>query len=185
MKTFLHRIACACLIGLALIAAYLIQLQTSRNFHPVIAGEAYRSAQPVGDDLRNWVEETGIRSVVNLRGSHQGAPWYDAEIRTSQELGLPHYDFRMSASKGLDPQRAAELIALLRDAPKPVLIHCKAGADRTGLAAALYLADRGHGEERAEAQISIRYGHVSLPYTAAWPIDQSWEMLEDWLGYAS
>jgi protein tyrosine/serine phosphatase len=185
MKTFLRRAALASLTCLALLCGYLIHLQTSGNFHPVMEGEAYRSAQPDAEDLRAWVAETGIRSVVNLRGRHEGTPWYDAEMVASDALGLKHYDFGMSASKGLDRAGAAALIALLRDAPKPVLIHCMSGSDRTGLASALYLADQGRGEELAEHQISIRYGHVSIPYTAAWPIDQSWEAMEGWLGYTS
>ena len=41
------------------------------------------------------------------------------------------------------------------------------------------------GEKRAEGQISFRYGHVGLPFTAAWPMDQSWEALEPSLGFES
>lgn len=175
----------AALLCLALTAGHLLHLHDSGNFHPIIEGEAYRSAQPDAAELRAWVAAKGIRSVVNLRGAQQGTPWYDAEMAASAGLGLAHYDFAMSAARGLDRDGARALIALLRAAPKPVLIHCKAGADRTGLASALYLADRGRGEELAERQISIRYGHVSIPHTAAWPIDQSWEALEGWLGYAS
>ncbi|MFJ1292631.1 dual specificity protein phosphatase family protein [Paracoccus yeei] len=185
MKTFLRRASLAAFTCFALSGGYLIHLQTSGNFHPIVEGEAYRSAQPDAENLRTWVNEKGIRSVINLRGTHHGTPWYDAEIAASDTLGLTHYYFGMSASKGLDRAKAAQLIALLRAAPKPVLIHCKSGSDRTGLASALYLADRGRGEELAEDQISIRYGHVSLPHTAAWPIDQSWEALEGWLGYSS
>lgn len=185
MRPFLRRAGLACLVGMALSGGYLAQLQIRGNFHPVLPDEAYRSAQPDAEDLRIWAERTGIRSVVNLRGRHVGAGWYDEEIAASEALGLAHYDFGMSASKGLDQAGAEALIAVLRDAPKPILIHCKSGSDRTGLAAALYLADRGHPEDAAEAQISIRYGHVSVPYTAAWPIDVSWESLEGWLGYES
>lgn len=183
MKTFLRRLTFAGLLGLALSGGYLVHLQTSRNFHPIVAGEAYRSAQPDVSDLQTWVAAKGIRSVINLRGAQKGTPWYDAEIATSVALGLKHYDFGMSAGEALDQSRAQTLIALLRDAPKPVLVHCKSGSDRTGLASALYLADRGGDEDLAEAQISIRYGHFSIPYTAAWPMDQSWEALESWLGY--
>ncbi|WP_128254650.1 hypothetical protein [Falsirhodobacter deserti] len=56
----------------------------------------------------------------------------DAEIAASDALGLKHDDFGLSASKGLDQAKAEQLIALLRDAPKPVLIHCKSGSDRPG-----------------------------------------------------
>ncbi|WP_045391944.1 tyrosine-protein phosphatase [Falsirhodobacter sp. alg1] len=185
MKTAMIRLTILTVLCVALLGGYLAHLQISGNFHPVVAGVAYRSAQPSAEDLALWTAETGLRSVINLRGAHEGAAWYDSEMAGAAALGLVHYDFQMSAGKQLTLQDAARLVALLRAAPKPVLIHCKSGSDRTGLASAMLMADLGENEARAERQISIRYGHVSLPYTAAWPMDQSWEALEGWLGYAS
>lgn len=178
-------IALVVCVGLVLPVGYLANLQHTGNFHTVVEGVAYRSAQPDGDDLGQWAAAKGIRSVINLRGEHDGTEWYDNEIAAADRLGLQHYNFEMSARSQLSPERAAQLVALLRDAPKPVLIHCKSGADRTGLASALMMAVLGHNERSAEAQISIRYGHISLPYTDAWPMDQSWEALEPLLGYTS
>ena len=175
----------AAALCLALPGGYLASLQINGNFHPVAEGVASRSAQPSGGDLDRWVAGTGIRSVINLRGEHVGMDWYDEELAASARLGLVHYDFAMSAGRALPRPRAEELVALLRSAPKPVLIHCKSGADRTGLASALLLSTLGQDEDAAEAQISFRYGHISIPHTAAWPMDQSWEALEPWLGYTS
>lgn len=180
-----HRLAFVAFACLALPGGYLASLHLRGNFHTVVEGVAYRSAQPVGDDLARWTADHGIRSVINLRGGQRGTDWYDAEIAASEQLGLTHFDFGMSAGKQLDPARAQALITLLRDAPKPVLIHCMSGADRTGLASALMLADLHHDETAAEAQISFRYGHIAIPYTAAWPMDQSWEALEPVFGFAS
>lgn len=184
MNTF-RRATLALVLCLALPGGYLAHLQSSGNFHAIVEGEAYRSAQPSGADLVEWTRANGIKSVVNLRGSHPGTPWYDDEVATAAALGLAHYDFGMSASKGLTQAEATSLVALLRDVPKPVLIHCKAGSDRTGLASALYLAGSGGSEDAAEQQISLRFGHISIPYTAAWPIDQSWEALKETLGFTS
>lgn len=179
-----HALA-ALFLTLVLPGGYAAALQHQHNFHPIIAGEAYRSAQPDADDLARWKAEEGIRSVVNLRGANPDADWYREEIAAARTLGLSHADFAMSASQDLSQTKAEALVALLDRMPKPVLIHCRSGADRTGLAAALYLAMRGQGEAQAERQISFRYGHVSLPFTAAWAMDRSWETLEGWLGYAS
>ncbi|SMO90341.1 dual specificity protein phosphatase family protein [Paracoccus laeviglucosivorans] len=184
MKRFRYLLSLV-LVAVTLLAAHLLGLQFGGNFHAVVPGEAYRSGQPSAEDLTRWTYSHGIRSVINLRGTHVGTPWYDAEIAASEKLGLQHFDFAMSARKELSAQDAERLIGMLRDAPKPVLIHCMSGADRTGLAAALYLAQSGHDEDRAEAQISIRYGHLSIPYTAAWPMDQTWEKLEAMFGYES
>ena len=90
----------------------------------------------------------------------------------------------MSARRELTQAEAADLIGILKRAEKPVLIHCKAGADRTGLAAALYVAAVAKlGETAAENQISIRYGHISLPVSATYAIDRTFEALEPWLGF--
>lgn len=126
----------------------------------------------------------GIRSVLNLRGASDRG-WYHDEIEMARRLGVTHADFAMRASKVLSPERARQLIALMQSLPKPLLIHCQQGADRTGLAAALYLAANGGGEAEAESQISFRYGHVSLPLSSAWPMDESWEAMERPLGFES
>lgn len=154
-------------------------LHGTDNLHPVLAGQIYRSAQPSGAQLQDWTAAHRFRSLLNLRGASD-ADWYRIERATAARLH--HADFAMRASQVLTPGRAATLMALLDSLPKPVLIHCMGGADRTGLAAALYLASLGQGEAKAEAQISFRYQHVSLPVSAAWPMDQSWEAMEPSFG---
>lgn len=170
---------------LAIGGAYLGALQIFGNFHEVLPGKLYRSAQVTPERLAEYQEAVGIRSVVNLRGQNSGSSWYDEEVKASGSLGIAHFDFRMSASRHLSQEQASELVALLRSVPKPVLIHCKAGADRSGLASALYLAAISHADEpAAERQISIRYGHVGIPYlSATYAMDESWETLEPWLGF--
>ncbi|MFP3802848.1 hypothetical protein, partial [Paraburkholderia sp. SIMBA_027] len=81
------------------------------NFHTVIEGQLYRSAQPTPSQLDTYVKEHGIKTIINLRGEKQNAAWYQAEIQTAQELGVEHVDFGMSASKKLAPTRADEIVA--------------------------------------------------------------------------
>ncbi len=184
MTRYLLRLSVLIILLMALAAGWAAWLQANGNFHAVIAGELYRSAQPDAAHLEKWVADHQIRSVVNLRGGSE-AEWYRVERQTSAQLSLIHVDYAMRDSEMISEVQAQELVALLDSLPKPILIHCKAGSDRTGLAAALYLASHGYGEAMAERQISFRYGHVSLPFTAAWPMDLSWEALEAGLGYAS
>lgn len=169
----------------AVIGAYVGWLNLSGNFNTVIAGEVYRSAQPTAAAFSTDVKKHGIRSIINLRGENAGEPWYDEEIETSTDLGVKHYDFQMSAGLILTQEKAEQLIHLMANAEKPLLIHCKAGADRSGLASALYLAAIAKtGKAAAEGQLSLRYGHFSVPYfSAAYPMDLSFEQLEPWLGF--
>mgnify|MGYP002716915109 CR=1 FL=1 len=154
------------------------------NIHAVAPGEVYRSAQPSAKTLERLQAAYGLRSVINLRGENAGSPWYDEEVAASRRLGLAHFDFRMSAKTELSPAEAEALLALMEAAPKPLLIHCQSGADRTGLAAALYVAAvKRWGEAAAEAQLSLLYGHVAAPFAKGWAMTSTFEALEPALGY--
>ena len=90
----------------------------------------------------------------------------------------------MSASRVLTVEESTELIALMRSMPKPLLVHCRRGADRTGLAMALYLAGiSGADESTAAGQLSIWFGHFSVPYlSSTYPMDESWQLMVPVLG---
>lgn len=165
--------------GLA-IGVYLLGMQMTGNFHEVLPGELYRSSQPTAADVADYAKRYGIRTIVNLRGSAVDALWYREEVATAATLGVRHIDFRMSAYRALTLDQAHKLIALLRDAPKPILIHCKSGADRTGLASVIYLNQiAGKSEDMAERQLSIVFGHLSIPFLSpAYAMDENWEELE-------
>lgn len=137
----------------------------SGNFGVVVPGEVYRSAQVTPEMIRDYRERYGIATILNLRPPSPGADWYDAEVATSAELGIMQVDFGMSSGRMLPLDRAKELIALMERLPKPLLIHCDSGANRTGLASALYLAViEGRPEDEAEAQLSLRYGHFPIEW---------------------
>lgn len=166
--------------GLLSLGVYLGGLQLTGNFHEVLPGQLYRSAQPTASAIADYSSRYGIRTIVNLRGSSD-ASWYKDEVSKSEELGLTHIDFRMSANKQLPVERARELIALLRDAPKPILIHCQSGSDRTGLASVIYLQQiAGIDEKTAEKQLSLVFGHIGVRYLSGTiAMEDSWEKLED------
>jgi uncharacterized protein (TIGR01244 family) len=167
----------AAILGLG---GYLGYLQLSGNFHTVIEGELYRSAQPDAADIETYAKTYGIRTIVNLRGASEKAGWYAEEVSAAKRLGLTHLNFRMSASKQLNDAQVKQLVALMKDAPKPILIHCRSGADRTGLAAGLYSSQiAGTSEEIAERQLSLYFGHVGIPViSSAYAMDRTWESFD-------
>lgn len=143
--------------------AYWGALQYQGNFHTVEEGAFYRSAQLSKDELRTAIREHKIRSVLNLRGAHPGQAWYDEEVAVSQALGIAHYDYSLSAHRFVTRQQIGEVLGIVRDAPKPLLVHCKAGADRAGLVSALYrFAGEGMSADQADRELSLVYGH--FPY---------------------
>ncbi|RYI17672.1 MAG: protein tyrosine phosphatase [Acetobacteraceae bacterium] len=169
----------------AALGGYLGYLAVTGNFHQVVAGEVFRSAQVSAEDIAAYRGTYGIRSILNLRGAAPGEPWYDTEIAASAALGVTHVDFAMDASVQLTDAEATQLIALMREMPKPLLVHCRHGSDRTGLAMSLYLAAiKGQDEATAEGQLSLWFGHFAVPILSdAWPMDESWERLEPGLGF--
>jgi protein tyrosine/serine phosphatase len=170
----------------AVAGGFYAHMLWTANFHPVIVGELYRSSQPSGAMIAEFQKQYGIKTIINLRGDNTGHHWYDREITEAKHLDIDHIDFRMSSNKELTQEQAEQLVAIMRDAPKPILIHCQAGADRTGLATALYLAAIAKtSEATAESQMSILYGHVSLSFMRAYAMDRTFEKLQPWLGRVS
>lgn len=129
------------------------------NLHALGDG-MYRSAQPSAVQLRRWQARYGLKSVINLRGSHERAS-YAIERATCRELGLALHDIRLFSCIPPSRERVHELAALFEAVEYPVLMHCKMGADRSGLGSALYRILRlGHPVEQAAEELTLGYGHV-------------------------
>ncbi|MDH4438844.1 MAG: tyrosine-protein phosphatase [Rhizobium sp.] len=173
--------------GLALaFGAYAGILILSGNFHEVLPGQLYRSAQLSGVRLAEEIDRYKIKTVINLRGTNPGRSWYDDEVAATAAHGATHIDFGMSARRDLTPEKTQALLTLLKTAEQPILVHCMSGADRTGLATVIFLQQvAGVDEEVAEWQLSPIYGHINLPFLAAYAMDDSWEKLEKVLGLDS
>lgn len=130
------------------------------NFHLLPDGKAYRSAQPTGDQIAAAASRYDIRTVINLRGSNLGKPWYDEEVAACQSLGLRHVDLRISANELPDPDALRAIVQTLRTSEFPVLIHCEGGADRTGLVSAIYrMLILGDDRGSALSELSLAYLH--------------------------
>jgi protein tyrosine/serine phosphatase len=143
--------------------AYWGLLQYQGNFHAVKEGTFYRSAQLDEEELHRVLRDHQIRSVLNLRGAHPGQGWYDEEVAISHALGVTHYDYGLSAYRFVTRRQIGEVLDIVRSAPKPLLVHCKSGADRAGLVSALYrFAEEGASVDQADRQLSLIYGH--FPY---------------------
>ncbi len=133
------------------------------NYHTVLRGELYRSGQLSATQLEEHIRHDHIRSIINLRGAAPRSEWYRQELAVARKEGVAHRDIDLSADVPLSAAQMKQLVALMADLPKPLLLHCLGGADRTGLAAALYLyALKGEPAQQADGQLALRYGH--FPY---------------------
>ena len=149
-------------------AGHFLYLFLFSNFHPITDGKAYRSAQMSSKKLENHIQKYGIRSVLNLRGEEGNSPWYQDEIKVSEKNRVAHYSVRLSAEREPSPQDVQKLMAVFKEAPQPILIHCNAGSDRAGLVAAMWkvVVDKEPKSE-AEKQLSLWFGHLPFGKTHA------------------
>lgn len=126
----------------------------------VVAPGVERAAQPSPSHIRAAARR-GVRTIVNLRGARPCAS-YLMEQAACAAAGIRLVDFVMTSRGVPDAETVAAFDALMATAERPVLLHCKSGADRAGLASALYLIlHEGRPVEDALGQLSWRYGHMS------------------------
>ncbi|PHP29434.1 protein tyrosine phosphatase [Limimaricola cinnabarinus] len=126
------------------------------NFHLVSPG-VFRSNQPTHGRFGKMAK-IGIRTVINLRGEGPH-PRYLFEAESCRALGLRLVSTQLSARRAAPPEQILRLFALLREAERPVVMHCKSGADRAGFASALHLLAEGHPIEEARRQLHPRFLH--------------------------
>ena len=128
------------------------------NFGEVAPG-VYRSNHPGARRLQGYAV-MGIKAVLNLRGDLSAAP-QRLEAATCAELGIEFHSVGLSARKAPRRQSLRALFEKFDTLPRPFLMHCKSGADRAGLASALYLMDQeGVDLETARKELSFRYMHI-------------------------
>ena len=168
----------ALLICVGLAGGWAIGLQLVGNVHVVEPGVLYRSAQLNGQKLADVMDAYGIKSVINLRGENSGSWWYDNEVAVTTAHGASHLDVRMSALQDPAVGTIAKLMETMRTAPRPILIHCQSGSDRTGLAAALFerFVERRPADIAAH-QISFRYGHFPWLGSRSIAMDRTYRRL--------
>jgi hypothetical protein len=96
-----------------------------------------------GGHVAPLLKAHGVKTVINLRGENPKSSWYLPERAACEALEIGHLD-RPLHSRRLPKQRMLlDLLQAYESAPRPLLIKCSGGADRTALAAALYILHRG------------------------------------------
>lgn len=158
---FLAFVLVSCASLESILDGYLDQY-ANKNLHVVDHGKLFRSAQLTGEELEALINSVKIRTVINLRGARSpGNRWYDEEKRVTTELGVTLIDIKMGASRLPHRPDLITLLDAFRDAERPILVHCRGGADRTGEAVAIYAMEyMGYSQGRALHFLSPRYFHL-------------------------
>ena len=124
-----------------------------------IAPGVWRSNQPSPARLRK-LKKAGFHTVFNLRGANPNSP-YLFEKETCDEIDLILISHSLTARSMVEPAILLTLLDKFETIERPFVMHCKSGADRAGLASALYLLHiLGRPIAEAKKQLSFRFLHL-------------------------
>lgn len=122
----------------------------------LVSAELFRSEQPHAADLPA-LRALGIKSLLNLRQHH-------ADDQLFERAGLMLLEEGMRASD-VSVEELVSALRRFRAAPKPVLVHCWRGSDRTGFFVAGYrIICQGWSREAAIDELR----HGGFGYHASW-----------------
>ncbi|MDY8109721.1 tyrosine-protein phosphatase [Fulvimarina sp. 2208YS6-2-32] len=167
-----------------LIGGWALYLNATGNIATIVDGVAYRSATLSPERLGDLIADKKIRSVLTLRGG-EGLDWYDAQKTFLADRGITFAAIPISATEVPSEETLMHLAFELADLPKPILIHCKAGADRAGLASAIYrLVVEGVPKDEARRMLSFAYGHFPWFGSETRAMDLAFDRFaSDWSAY--
>jgi protein tyrosine/serine phosphatase len=136
------------------------------NFHWVIPGDASRAMQAWAGGLEAFLKRRGICAIINLRGRNDDLGWWQKETAIAKGAGIAHFDAMLDSRKLPTREMLARLIACFDTAPRPFLLKCSGGQDRTSFAAALYLIHRGGWQAMPTAMAQFdRFPYLHFPKT--------------------
>ena len=138
--------------------------QYPSNFHKV-NDKIYRSGQPDEDELDSLYTFNGLRSVLNLRGIDSDTDKVYAVNRRRKGV-LVLYNLPLETGN-ITESDLIKLLIIIRDAPKPLLIHCWHGSNRTGCAVAAYriVFENWQIEDAVNELMKPGYGHHKYFFT--------------------
>lgn len=126
------------------------------NMHRVCPN-FYRSGQPSRRGFKK-LEQLGIKAVISMREYH-------SDRRRARGTKISTQRLPVAAGK-LTEEHILDMLCRIRMAPKPVLLHCWHGSDRTGCIVAAYrIVVQGWSLQQAEAEFRApHYGHHNFWY---------------------
>ncbi len=160
---FLKRWLWALVIALVIVGAFRYSVfRISKNFHEVDPGKFYRSAQLTPEELQEAIDKHGIKTVISLRGAPEHAYWYQPQKELLEKNGVAFKALWWTAEFFPPKEDLVAYLDILKNADYPILIHCRTGADRTGVATAIYAMDhmKESPSDVIQHHLNFKYWHV-------------------------
>lgn len=118
-----------------------------------------RSAQPQKEDFQ-WLKEQDVTDIINFRTMVVGGLDFDEETEVLKH-GMKYHNIPSITSKP-ELDNVNKFLALVENIKKlngKAHIHCKAGADRTGMYAFIYKMVQGLGTLMENEKEWLQRGH--------------------------
>lgn len=143
--------------------ALLLLTSACTGFREGMPG-VFRSSFPREEQMIRRIEQNGIKSVLCLRGGRTARQSERATMGgCAAFMSVP-----ISAKSAPRPSALLRLWNVAATAERPILVHCRAGVDRTGLALAIIaLHDTGDLDLAREQLAFVPNGHIAAFGTEA------------------
>ena len=141
-----------------------ISFQGKPKNYATIDNNISRSAQPMKDDFI-WLKEQGVTDIINFRTMVVSALDFD-EKTVVENLGMKYHNIPSITARP-NPQKINDFLNLTDDIINragKIHLHCKAGADRTGMYAYIYKSFKGIGDRWNNMVEMVRMGHNTRLY---------------------
>lgn len=138
---------------------YAVNFKGKPDNYGVIDKHVSRSAQPKPDDFK-WLKEQGVTDIINFR-TMIVPDLGKEEQNTVEALGMKYHNIPSYTRHPYESN-----IKLFLDKIEEIIsnngkahIHCKAGADRTGMYAFIYKMLKGIGTLEQNKAEWMNFGH--------------------------
>lgn len=134
------------------------------NNYSKIDNVVSRSAQPLKDDF-SFLKKQGVTDVLNFRTMFVSAVDFD-EKTLVEKSGMKYHNIPSITSKP-EEKNILEFLNIVKNVKEnngKLHIHCKAGADRTGMYAFIYKTINKIGTMDANIAEWIARGHNTIKY---------------------
>ena len=132
-----------------------------KRFGVVVDGQLYRSGQISSTLIKGVLQKYEIGVIVDLTGNLPNDPDQIAEKRAAAELGIITHKLPLSGNGTGSIDLYAQAIKIIVQAQRdnrPVLVHCAAGAQRTGGVIAAYRLLVEHKKPSSVLKELMEYG---------------------------
>ena len=121
-------LCCVCFMIIGCQSSMKPSVNLPNNFYK-ISDDLSRSEQPTRKQIQ-YLDKLGFKTIINLRLLHSDRD--KLENTTLSEVWI-----KIRAGN-ISDEKMIEILKAIKQSPKPILIHCWHGSDRTGVAVAMY-----------------------------------------------